>query len=110
MKTDRPTTAFEQRVYDATRQIPRGRVTTYGLLAAHINCGSAQAVGQALKRNPFAPQVPCHRVIASDLTLGGFQGQRGGAALRRKTAMLAREGVAFRDGWLVDLGRVFPFR
>ena len=88
-------TPFQQRVYDALRLVPRGRVTTYGLLARHLGCASAQAVGQALRRNPFAPIVPCHRVIASNLTLGGFCGQREGAELRRKTRLLAKEGVRF---------------
>ena len=58
MNVGRPPTVFEQRVFDAICRIPLGRVTTYGLLAKELNCGSAQAVGQALERNPFAPEVP----------------------------------------------------
>ena len=77
----RTITPFQQRVYDATCRIPAGRVTTYGLLARHLGCRSAQAVGQALRRNPFAPQVPCHRVIAADLRMGGFCGARDGAQI-----------------------------
>ena len=61
----RTPTAFESQVYGALGEIPRGRVATYAALAARLDCGSAQAVGQALKRNPFAPEVPCHRVIRS---------------------------------------------
>ena len=91
-------TDFERRVYDAISRIPRGKVSTYKLVAASLGCGSCQAVGQALKRNPFAPEVPCHRVIASDLTLGGFSGQRTGRAIHRKKALLGREGVVFRNG------------
>ena len=91
--------------------MPRGRVTTYGLLAQHIGCASAQAVGQALRRNPFAPRVPCHRVIAGDLSLGGFTGKREGAAIARKRALLAREGVRFdANGHLVDPRQVYAFR
>ena len=67
------------------------------------------AVGQALRRNPFAPEVPCHRVIASDLTIGGFGGHRQGNAIARKLRMLAAEGVRFRNGRLADPGRVFYF-
>jgi methylated-DNA-[protein]-cysteine S-methyltransferase len=100
---------FEQRVYGATRQIPRGRVTTYALLASAIGCRSARAVGQALRRNPFAPRVPCHRVISSDLRLGGFEGWREGAPVRRKKALLAAEGVFFLRGRLADASRVFAF-
>ena len=102
-------TKFQQLVYAAARTIPRGRVTTYRLLAAHIGCASCRAVGQALKRNPYAPQVPCHRVIASDGTPGGFQGRRSGAALRRKIRLLAAEGVRFRQGRLADPDRWHRF-
>jgi len=103
-------TPFQTRVYAALKSVPRGRVTTYGLLARHLGCGSAQAVGQALRQNPFAPVVPCHRVIAADLTLGGFCGQRTGAALRRKIGLLATEGVVFTaTGRLAELTRVFRF-
>lgn len=104
----RSPTRFESRVYDATARIPRGRVSTYGDVARAIACGSARAVGQALRRNPFAPRVPCHRVIASDLTLGGFQGRRKGGALRAKRELLAGEGVCFgADGRLLDPARLF---
>jgi methylated-DNA-[protein]-cysteine S-methyltransferase len=95
MKSQHDVTTFQQRVYDATRRIPRGKVTTYGALAKAIRCGSARAVGQALAGNPFAPVVPCHRVVASDLTLGGFMGKTRGPALRRKRLLLEREGVRF---------------
>ncbi len=91
-------TPFQQRVYAAAKRIPRGSVTTYARLAKSIGCGSARAVGQALRRNPFAPVVPCHRVIASDLTLGGFAGKTSGAAIARKKALLAKEGVRFVNG------------
>jgi len=88
-------TVFQRRVYDATRKIPRGQVTTYGELARRIGCGSARAVGQALRVNPFAPEVPCHRVVAADGTLTGFGGKRDTAALMRKRRLLEAEGVAF---------------
>lgn len=102
-------TPFQQRVYDAARRIPRGKVTTYKLLAESIRCRSCRAVGQALRRNPFAPEVPCHRVIASDLSIGGFGGHRRGARIRRKESMLAEEGVAFLDGRLADPSCVYTF-
>ena len=106
----RPPTAFEQRVFDTISRIPAGSVSTYGLVARAVGCGGARAVGQALRRNPFAPRVPCHRVIASDLTLGGFCGEREGTALDDKRALLAREGIRFdARGKLADPGRVFRF-
>jgi methylated-DNA-[protein]-cysteine S-methyltransferase len=102
-------TPFARRVYAALARVPRGRVTTYGELARAAGCASARAVGRALRENPFAPRVPCHRVIASDLTAGGYQGARRGAALRRKLALLAREGVRFAGGRLAEPARLVRF-
>ena len=91
----REPTAFEQRVYALVRTIPRGKVSTYGLVAKKLGCGSSQAIGQALRRNPYAPEMPCHRVVSSALTLGGFCGETEGEELRRKRQMLEDEGVRF---------------
>lgn len=86
---------FERRVYAMVSEVPAGRVTTYAELAAALDCGSAQAVGQALKRNPWAPEVPCHRVIRADLSLGGYSGETGGEKVAKKLRLLEREGVGF---------------
>jgi len=102
-------TPFQKRVYAALLQVPRGQVITYKQLAKHLHCRSCRAVGQALKRNPFAPQVPCHRVIASNLTPGGFMGRCGGDAMRRKLDLLAKEGVRFHAGKLAEPSRIFVF-
>lgn len=88
-------TDFENRVYKATAMIPAGHVSTYGAVARHLGCASPRAVGQALSRNPFAPEVPCHRVVASNLTPGGFAGRTSGHELQRKLQLLASEGVQF---------------
>ena len=64
-------TSFQRRVYLELLNVPVGETITYGELARRIGCRSAQAVGQALRRNPFAPDVPCHRVISADGSLGG---------------------------------------
>ena len=99
---------FCRRVYAALGSVPRGRVTTYGALAKAIGCGSPRAVGRALRDNPFAPHVPCHRVIAADGTPGGYKGTRHGAAWNEKLALLASEGVHFRDGRLMDRRLLYP--
>lgn len=88
-------TPFRQRVYDETRKIPCGSVITYGELARRIGCKSARAVGQALRVNPFAPEVPCHRVVAADGSLTGFYGKQDATALGRKRRLLEAEGVLF---------------
>ena len=105
-KTVNSITPFARRVYDALLRVPAGRVITYAALGRRIGCRSPRAIGQALRANPFAPQVPCHRVIASDLSPGGFQGERAGAALARKLRLLASEGVEFHRGRLADPSRV----
>ena len=78
-------------------------------LGHRVDGGSPRAVGQALKHNPFAPEVPCHRVIGSDLRIGGFGGKTAGEKIRAKIELLASEGVAFSDGKLADPGRVYSF-
>ncbi len=96
-------TPFQRRVYEALLDVPAGKVTTYGALARRIGCASPQAVGQALRRNPLAPQVPCHRVVAADGSLTGFAGRRDSATLARKRALLEAEGVR-----LDEAGHVLP--
>lgn len=97
-----PLSAFARRVYAALCQVPRGRVITYAALGRRIGCRSPRAVGQALRANPHAPAVPCHRVIASDLSPGGFHGSTTGPALAKKLRLLAAEGVHFQDNRLAD--------
>lgn len=104
----RKPTDFEQRVYRLVQTIPVGRVVTYASLARALGCGSAQAVGQALKRNPHAPEVPCHRVIRADLSLGGYVGATMGPIVLQKRELLQQEGVEFgKDGRLLDECRVY---
>ena len=71
--------------------VPAGATITYGELARRIGCRSAQAVGQALKRNPFAPDVPCHRVVGANGSLGGYFGEREGEMIERKRRLLNEE-------------------
>ena len=106
LKSPARVSPFATKVYTALHQVPAGRVTTYAALARRINCRSPRAVGQALRANPFAPKVPCHRVIASDLTAGGFQGKINGSALAKKVHLLRSEGVTFTNGRLSEPARL----
>jgi methylated-DNA-[protein]-cysteine S-methyltransferase len=82
---------FHQRVYDIVRTIPPGDTLRYGDIARRLGLpGSAQAVGQAMGRNPFAPIVPCHRVLAAGGKDGGFSAY-GGVSTKRR--MLVIEGA-----------------
>lgn len=81
---------FSQKVLALTARIPRGKVATYSGLAAQLGCGAPRAVGNALNQNPYAPQVPCHRVVGGDGSLTGFA-----LGLPTKRKMLLAEGVKF---------------
>ena len=85
--------AFHSRVYAFTRSLRAGQTSTYGEVAAALGQpGSARAVGQALGANPFAPIVPCHRVLAAGRAAGGFSGGQGAIT---KLQMLEIEGAAW---------------
>ncbi|KAL1840920.1 hypothetical protein VTJ49DRAFT_7618 [Mycothermus thermophilus] len=104
-------TPFERAVWSLTYQIPPGCFSTYALLAAHLG-SSPRAVGNALRRNPFAPEVPCHRVVATDQTLGGFKGKIArrdgeGITLAEKRTLLRKEGVRFDATGTRVLGTAF---
>ena len=92
---------FQQSVLRAEHAIPRGNVSTYQLIAAHLGKQKgARAVGNALANNPFPLIVPCHRVIRSDRKLGGYQGD-----LQMKLGLLKNEGIVFDDKDRIDLER-----
>ena len=65
-------TAFQKRVWTALLTIPYGETLSYGEIAQMVGCRSAQAVGQAVGRNPIALIIPCHRLIAANGQLGGY--------------------------------------
>lgn len=87
---------FHHRVYELSRAIPPGKVLTYGEVARQLGePGASRAVGQALGQNPFAPIVPCHRILAAGGRSGGFSAD-GGA--RTKLRMLEIEGAVLGPG------------
>lgn len=88
-------TDFQRRVYAATRRIPPGQTRTYGELATELgNKNSARAVGHALGLNPFAPVVPCHRVLGAAGKPCGFSAHGG---VQTKLRMLQTEGAVLGD-------------
>lgn len=96
-------TPYRRRVYRALLSVPPGRWTTYSALATYLN-SSARAVGNAMRTNPFAPEVPCHRVLAADGSLGGYKGEwrvskhvAGGGFREEKKVRLLEEGVGFDE-------------
>ena len=93
-------TLFREKVYKLTRQIPKGKVATYGQIARLAGSPrAARAVGMCMKINPDAPNTPCHRVVASN---GNLTGYSAGNGTPTKKKMLIAEGVHFK-GDKVDL-------
>lgn len=95
---------FAERCYEIVRSIPRGRVMTYGdvaLVAGHP--GAARAVGTAMRLNPGIPKTPCHRVVASDGTVGQYSGPEG---VPRKVRLLRKEGMRIDGRRIVGFERV----
>jgi methylated-DNA-[protein]-cysteine S-methyltransferase len=105
-----PLTAFQTKVYTALCRVPKGKVTTYKHLAEAINSRSSRSIGQALRRNPHAPIVPCHRVVSSHRTLGGFHGHTtAGPWLTKKEQLLRDEGVEFDDEGKIHVNCIYSF-
>jgi len=97
---------FEERVWKLMERIPKGRVTTYSRIAKKLDSKAYRAVGNACRRNPYAPRVPCHRVVRSDGTVGGFGGKTSGKTVEEKIQMLRKENVEVRNGKIVDFEKV----
>ncbi len=100
-------TSFSEKVYEICKRIPKGRISTYREIGNALG-GYGQvyrAVGVALKNNPYAPVVPCHRVVCSDGRIGGYKGKKSGKAVARKIALLKKEGIEVRDGKIADFGK-----
>ena len=91
---------YTQKVLKATMQIPIGFVTSYGEIAKAVG-GSPRAVGNVMASNPFAPIVPCHRVVKTDLSLGGY-----GGGLKVKVEFLSKEKRGFSTSKQVQVDKV----
>ena len=91
-----PGMSFNEKVWAVTARIPAGEVRTYAWVARELGSKGYRAVGNALNRNPYAPAVPCHRVVGSNGSLTGFAG-----GLDKKRKLLTEEGVAMKDGRVV---------
>ena len=99
-------TTFDERVWKLMERIPKGRVTTYAQIAKKLDCQAYRAVGNACRRNPYAPRVPCHRVVKSNGMIGGFGGRTSGKTVERKIRMLRKEAVIVKDGRIVNFEKV----
>ena len=83
--------SFKQKVLNLAKKIPRGKITTYSIIARKLKT-SPRAVGQALKRNEHPIIIPCHRVVKSDGSLGGSTSEK-----YSKKDLLQKEGIKIRN-------------
>lgn len=95
-------TKFQHRVYSLCSRVPRGRVTSYKEIARAMGSRAYRAVGSALNRNPFAPEVPCHRVVKSDGRIGGFASGK-----KKKAKMLRMEGIIIKKQRISNFKKKF---
>lgn len=86
-------TDFQQKCYTTLKKVPKGKVTTYKDLAKAMNSKAYRAVGSAMNKNPFAPKVPCHRVINENGKVGNYA-----HGTNKKIKMLKEEGIEIIDG------------
>lgn len=96
---------FSGKVYRLCERIPEGKVSSYKILAEKLDTKAYRAIGQALKRNPHAPTVPCHRIVSSSGSIGGFNGKISGEEIKKKIKLLENEGVKVKDNKVVDFER-----
>lgn len=99
-------TKLAKRTYDLLKQVPRGRVTTYKALADALGTKAYRAIGQFMRNNPYAPIVPCHRVVASDGHISGFMGSKSGSKIQKKIVLLRAEGIRIRGSKIISFRKV----
>lgn len=90
------------RCYTLLKLVPVGKVTTYKALAHALGTKNYRAIGQILRHNPDAPHTPCHRVVVSDSSLGGFMGYTHGPEILKKIHLLKSEGIAIKNNHIVN--------
>lgn len=90
--------SFSESCYKILRKVPKGKVTTYKALAHALNSKAYRAVGNVMNKNPYSPEVPCHRVIKSNGEVGGFA-----KGINAKVKLLKSEGIIIDKKNFIDL-------
>jgi methylated-DNA-[protein]-cysteine S-methyltransferase len=98
---------FDERCYEILKKVPKGKITTYKEIAKALKTQAYRAVGNAMKNNPYSPEVPCHRVIRSDGYVGGFKGKDKGKTVSEKIRLLKKEGIEFKGNKIKNFNEVF---
>ena len=98
---DRTLMKFQERVWELLKKIPKGRVTTYKLIAQKIKTKAYRAVGNACHNNPYFPISACHRVVYSNGNVGGFA-----SGVKNKIKLLEKEGVKIKNNKIENFDKV----
>jgi|SRR3989338_4637545 len=100
--------SFNEKVWNSTKKIPEGKISTYKLIAEKLGVKSYRAVGRALRCNPYSPAVPCHRIVKSDGSIGGFKGSSNpnSKEIKEKIKLLEKEGIRIKNNIIVDFENV----
>ena len=88
---------FNDKCYQLLAKIPKGKISTYKEIAKALNTKAYRAVGNAMAKNPNPIVIPCHRVIKSDGSIGGYA-----LGISKKTSLLIREGIPIQKGKIVN--------
>ena len=91
---------FRDKIYAKLKEVPRGKITTYKILANSIGSKAYRAVGTAMNKNPYAPRVSCHRVVNSSGKVGKFA-----SGIKNKIKMLKKEGILIEDDKIINFER-----
>ena len=92
------TPGFDSQCYELLKLIPKGKVTTYKEMAKALNSKAYRAVGRAMSKNPNIPKVPCHRVVCSNGSLGGYV-----FGMKAKRDLLTNEGIVIKNDKITHL-------
>ena len=90
---------FQEKCYKVLKTVPKGKITTYKEIAKALNSKAYRAVGTAMNKNPYAPKVPCHRVINSNGNVGNFA-----SGTKNKIKLLKKEGIEIKND-KIDLNK-----
>ncbi len=98
---------FQEKVWELIKKVPKGKITTYKIIAEKLGTKAYRAVGTTCAKNPYAPIVPCHRVVNSNGSVGNFSA-RGG--MKAKINLLKKEGIEIKNNYIVSFKeKLFKF-
>ncbi len=91
---------FSEKCYELLIKVPKGKITTYKILAEKLKTKAYRAVGNAMNKNKNAPKIPCHRVVNSNGKIGGYA-----FGIKKKISLLKKEGIEIKKNKIKDLNR-----